>query len=150
MLLHIYHRLFDNSLKFYEESVARPMLTQLSTSLFQKFIGLAKNTKDAELKQHYEFLAAYRSIPYSILLPNEELINTITTNANENPDSADITDEQIQTIITKRQQSLLKQLAPRYQKPVQDTLKEILAASNSEGKNILLERLSPNLLTSFT
>ncbi len=150
LLLHIYHRLFDNSLKFYEESVARPMLTQLSTSLFQKFIGLAKNTKDSELKQHYEFLAAYRSIPYSILIPNDELINTITTNANENPDSADITDEQIQTIITKRQQSLLKQLTPRYQKPVQDTLKEILAASNSEGKNILLETLSPNLLTSFT
>ena len=37
LLLHVYHRLFDNSLKYYEETIARPMVTNLSQALFEKF-----------------------------------------------------------------------------------------------------------------
>ena len=57
------------------------MLTTLSQSLFEKFIALSKGATDPELKKNYDFLAAYRSIPYAILIPNEEIINKITTNA---------------------------------------------------------------------
>lgn len=149
LLLHVYHRLFDNSLKYYEETIARPMVTELSQSLFEKFIWLSQQTTDTELKKNYEFLAAYRSIPYSILIPNNELIDMITTNSNENPDSADITDEQIEKIIIQRQESILKKLPLSYQKATQDTIKEILKANNDNGKNTLLETLSPDLLTNF-
>lgn len=150
LLLHVYHRLFDNSLKYYEETVARPMVTELSQSLFEKFILLSQKATDPELKKNYEFLAAYRSIPYSILLPNDELIDMITTNSNDNPESADISDEQMQKIIVQRQQSIIKKLPASYQKAAQETMKEIISAANSEGKNILLGTLSPNLLAGFS
>ena len=48
LLLHVYHRVFDNSLKYYEETTARPMLTKLSQALFEKFITLAKQTPDTQ------------------------------------------------------------------------------------------------------
>ena len=148
LLLHVYHRVFDNSLKYYEESVARPMVTELSKSLFEKFNNLAKTTTDTELKKNYEFLAAYRSIPYAILIPNDELINKITTES-ENPDSADLSDEQMQKLVLERGKTIFAKLTPEYKKSVEETMNEILKADNSDGKNILLETLSPNLLESF-
>lgn len=147
LLLHVYHRLFDNSLKYYEESIARPMVTELSQSLFEKFSTLAQQATDTEVKKNYEFLAAYRSIPYSILIPNNEMIDIISTN--ENPDAADITDEQVEKMILQRQKSAIGKLPAAYQKAVKETMQEILSAENSQGKNTLLETLSPNLLASF-
>jgi hypothetical protein len=70
---------FDNSLKCYEEATARPMVTELSKSLFEKFLTLSQSTRNEQLKKNYEFLAAYRSIPYAILMPNNEMIDKITT-----------------------------------------------------------------------
>jgi hypothetical protein len=81
LLLHTYHRVFDNSLKYYEEATARPMVTELSQSLFDKFSALSASASNPELKKNYEFLAAYWAIPYAILIPNEEMINTITTSS---------------------------------------------------------------------
>jgi hypothetical protein len=66
-------------LKYYEEATARPIVTELSKSLFEKFSTLSKSTSNEELKKNYEFLAAYRSIPYAILIPNDEMIDKITT-----------------------------------------------------------------------
>ena len=125
------------------------MVTDLSKSLFEKFNKLAQAATDPELKKNYEFLAAYRSIPYSILIPNDELIKKITTEST-NPDQADLSDEQIQKTITERSKAIFTKLAPTYQKAVEDTLQEIMKATNSEGKNILLEAFSPNLIQSFS
>lgn len=148
LLLHVYHRLFDNSLKYYEETIARPTITKLSESLFDKFNELAQTTTDTDLKKHYEFLAAYRSIPYAILIPNEEMIDKITIAA-ENSESIDLSDEQIQQIITTRGNTIFAKLTPAYQKATKETITEILAANKNKGKNILLETFSPTLLESF-
>jgi hypothetical protein len=59
LLLHSFHKLFDNTLKYYEQTVARDTIAELSNNLFTRFIGLAKEEKDPELKNTYEFLAAY-------------------------------------------------------------------------------------------
>jgi hypothetical protein len=148
----VYHKLFDNSLKYYEEATARPMLTTLSQSLFEKFLSLSQKTKDPELKKHYDFLAAYRSIPYAILIPNEEIMNKITTNADAGSDperSPDFSNEQLQKLIIARQKTILAKLPATYQKALTDTLTEILKADKSDGRNILLETLSPDLLKNF-
>jgi len=152
LLLHVYHRVFDNSLKYYEETIARPMLTKLSKSLFEKFITLTKQTSDTQLKKNYELLAAYRSIPYNILIPNNELIDKITTNENTNSDpqnSTDLTDEQIQKLIIERQKSVLSKLPSEYQKALQDTMDEVLKATNTQGENTLLETFSTGMISNF-
>ena len=128
------------------------MLTKLSKSLFEKFITLAKQTSDTQLKKNYELLAAYRSIPYNILIPNNELIDKITTNENTNSDpqnSTDLTDEQIQKLIIERQKSVLSKLPSEYQKALQDTMDEVLKATNTQGENTLLETFSTGMISNF-
>lgn len=148
LLLHIYHKLFSNSLKYYEETIARPTITNLSQSLFEKFDKLAQKTTDPELKKNYEFLAAYRAIPYAILIPNQELIDKISTMTQEWKDG-DLSDEQITQLITQRGNTIFTKLSPTYQKAVQETISKILKADEANGKNILLETLSPNLIENF-
>ena len=45
----------------------------MSQNLFEKFSNLAKNETDQNLKETYEFLAAYRSIPAAILVDKDKL-----------------------------------------------------------------------------
>ena len=73
LLLHSYHKLFDNTLKFYEQTISRDTIKDLSQNLFEKFANLAKSESDPDLKETYEFLAAYWSIPATILVEKEEL-----------------------------------------------------------------------------
>ena len=153
LLLHIYHRLFDNGLKYYEEATARPMISDLAQGLFTKFTKLASSTTDPSLKDNYEFLAAYRSIPYAILIPNSDLLDQINTNQNTSSDpeqSADLTDAQIQKAIQQRMDAAVAKLSPTYKQAVQDTLQEVLKGANSEGANILLETFSQKFLSNFT
>ena len=150
LLLHLYHRVFDNSLKYFEETTARPMLTDLSKSLFTKFLTLSQKTTDQNLKKNYEMLAAYRSIPYSILIPNNEMIDKINNSTNGDPEaSADLSDEQVQKLIIARQKTIIAKLPTAYQQAMKDTLTEIFKANNSKGKNILLETFSPTLISNF-
>lgn len=73
LLLHSYHKLFDNTLKFYEQTISRDTVKELSQNLFDKFANLAKSESDPDLKETYEFLAAYWSIPATILVEKEKL-----------------------------------------------------------------------------
>ena len=73
LLLHSFHKLFDNTLKFYEQTISRDTVKELSQNLFEKFSNLAQNEKNGDLKETYEFLAAYWSIPASILVEKEDL-----------------------------------------------------------------------------
>lgn len=150
LLLHVYHRLFDNSLKYYEESAARPMITDLSKSLFERFTTLTKTTNNKELKKYYEFLAAYRSIPYTLLTPNDEMIDKMTATMNDNPESSDLSDGQIKQMIEERERTIFAELAPTYQASAKATIDEILKADNSQGRNILLETFSPDLTQNFS
>lgn len=94
-------------------------------------------------------MAAYRSIPYAILTPNQEIIDTISTMSNDNPEVIDLTDTQIENMINERGKKIFATLTPVYQKAAKETIQEILKANNSKGNNILLETLSPELLKSF-
>ena len=125
------------------------MVSDLAQSLFAKFSGLAKTASDPTLKKNYEFLAAYRSLPYAILIPNSEMIAKITTNTDNASPEPDLSDKQVKDMIIARQKSILSQLTPDYQKAVQSTLTDILAADKSDGGNVLLETLSPDLLKNF-
>ena len=71
LLLHAYHRLFENSLKYYEETQARNTISIVAYNLAAKFNGLALQETDPELKEIYKFLAAYREVPV-ILTPDTE------------------------------------------------------------------------------
>jgi hypothetical protein len=73
LLLHSFHKLFDNTLKYYEETISRDTIKDLSQNLFEKFANLAKSESDPDLKETYEFLAAYWSIPATILVEKEDL-----------------------------------------------------------------------------
>ena len=73
LLLHSYHKLFDNTLKYYEETISRDTIKDLSQNLFEKFANLAKSESDPDMKETYEFLAAYWSIPATILVEKEDL-----------------------------------------------------------------------------
>ncbi|MBO7505414.1 DUF3160 domain-containing protein [bacterium] len=73
LLLHSFHKLFDNTLKYYEETISRDTVKDLSQNLFEKFSNLAKSETDTELKETYEFLAAYWAVPAAILVEKEDL-----------------------------------------------------------------------------
>jgi hypothetical protein len=71
-LLHSFHKLFDNTLKYYEQTTARNTIKDLSNELFNKFVDLAKEESDSDLKDTYEFLAAYWAVPAILLLDGDK------------------------------------------------------------------------------
>ena len=73
LLLHSFHKLFDNTLKYYEETISRDTVKDLSQNLFERFVDLAKNESDPDLKETYEFLAAYWSMPAILLVDKEKM-----------------------------------------------------------------------------
>ena len=116
LLLHVFHKLFGNGLKFYEEQIARPALTTLSEKLYTQYLTLSKNEKNAELKSIYEFLTAYWAVPQILLPSNQELIELANAERNYDYESAgDLSDEKIVALIEKRTQTIAKTLAPDYQ-----------------------------------
>lgn len=73
LLLHVFHKIFSNELKYFEESSARKTLAQLSEKMFQHFLYLSEHEKDGNLIEKSQFLTAYWAIPYALLPSNEEL-----------------------------------------------------------------------------
>lgn len=134
LLLHVYHKLFDNSLKYYEESIARPTLATLSETLYQQFKNSSSTEKNTDIKKIYEFLTAYRSVPY-ILLPeiNENSIRESFQNDQEyyNNPSGDLTDEQITTLIHTRTKNITETLAEPYKTLIPQIIEKILKAEES-------------------
>ena len=73
LLLHSFHKLFDNTLKYYEETISRDTIKDLSQNLFEKFANLAESESDPDLKETYEFLATYWAVPAAILVEKEKM-----------------------------------------------------------------------------
>ncbi|MBR7037413.1 DUF3160 domain-containing protein [bacterium] len=71
-MLHSFHKLFDNTLKYYEQTTARNTIKDLSNELFNTFVDLAKEESDSDLKDTYEFLAAYWAVPAILLLDGDK------------------------------------------------------------------------------
>ena len=73
LVLHSFHKLFDNTLKYYEQTISRDTIKELSQNLFDKFSTLAKNEKNGDLRETYEFLAAYWAVPAALLVEKDKL-----------------------------------------------------------------------------
>jgi hypothetical protein len=145
LLLHVFHKLFDNGLKYYEEQIARPTMSTLSEKLYKQYLGLSQDTYSRDnnwmdLLEIYEFLAAYWAIPHIFLPTNQELIEATTTrsSAMDRDLKTDLTDETIQTIIQKRTQTIAKTLAPNYQMLIPQIVEKILKAEEDRANDSFL------------
>ena len=146
LLLHSFHKLFDNTLKYYEQTTARNTIKDLSNELFKKFVNLAKNETDPDLKDNYEFLAAYRSVPAILLLDGDEF----------NVKSDDIwsfylnwptnDDEKIKEIIIKNEYKYLNYLSPSYKETTADVVEKILSANSLEDFDPFLYSFSARFI----
>jgi len=147
-LLHIYHKLFSNGLKYYEEQIARPTLVTLSEKLYQQYLTRSQQEKNPELQSLYEFLAAYWAVPQIFLPSNQFLIDASfspNTPVREN-EQADLTDEQIQQIINDRTQTISKTLAPTYRSLIPQIVEEILRADQAQRVDEFLAVLATDFL----
>lgn len=65
-LLHVYHRLLDKEFEYIENNKMYPILTEMTTALFDKAISGYKKQDDSN-KESYQRLIAYLAVPKSIL-----------------------------------------------------------------------------------
>gem|GEM_PF-5719843 len=77
LVLHLYHKIFDNALKSYEEAKARPIMQEFASSMLNKFDQLAKKETNPDLKRQYDFLTAYWMIPTILLLPQDAILSLL-------------------------------------------------------------------------
>lgn len=146
LLLHVYHKLFDNALKYYEESKIRPVVKTFSQNMLTKFANLSANTKDPELRRYYDFLSAYRMVPSIILIPQKTIEAKIT-----NPETwvwEDLSDEAIAKIIQDRTKEFLQKYPNQYSWEIQESINQILKWMSSNTQDVLLvgfvKDLDPN------
>ncbi|MDR0607737.1 MAG: DUF3160 domain-containing protein [Candidatus Peribacteria bacterium] len=128
MLLHVYHKLFDNGLKYYEEKIARPTLVKLAEKLYKQYLS-ASDDPDNNYAEIYQFLAAYRAVPHIFLPTNDDIIAAVDDkNFDYESGNPDLTDAEITQMIQKRTQTIAKTLAPTYQKLIPQIVEKILQA----------------------
>ena len=127
LLLHSYHKLFDNALKAYEKKTARPIMSQLSQTLSQKYGDLAKKEENSELKEYYEFLSVYWAVPYTLLPSDSEIeqygekFESYEQQMNfQNGDKAEV-----QKMIMQRANTIKSSLPQSYQKAYTTTIENI-------------------------
>ena len=141
LLLHSFHKLFDNTLKYYEQTVARDTIKDLSNKLFNKFVDLSESETDKDLKNTYEFLAAYWSVPAILLRDSSEfrggsvwgywLINN---------------DQEIKGIIRNSEEEYLNKLSSWYKETIENVIEEILSASTLAESDPFLYSFSPRFI----
>ena len=131
LVLHSFHKLFDNTLKYYEQTVARDTIRELSQNLFDKFSMLAKNEKNWDLKETYEFLAAYWAIPAALLVEKEKLeIEPHYDEAKwERIEWTVKDDEELRNIVRENALQYFKQLDSYSKVVISDTFEKIFNAN---------------------
>ena len=152
LLLHVFHKIFSNELQYFEESEARPLLTNLTEGMYTIF----KQGKLWNNKELNEFLTAYWTIPYALLPSNDELISELQERERHmrdnfsydwnNSPTAEFSDEELQEYLTKRFEKLLPSVAKQYQDALKEEWKQILAAEASTGPDPLLLSFSPEYI----
>jgi hypothetical protein len=143
LLLHVYHKLFDNGLKYYEEQIARPTMATLSEKLYNQYVQLSKD--NTPLKSTYEFLAAYWAVPQIFLPSNQELITFAQNNSAEG--DGDIDDKQLETLLRQRIKTITKSLAPTYQTLIPQVVEKILKADEGKSTDEFLLTFDGKVLT---
>ncbi len=145
LLLHSFHKLFDNTLKYYEQTTARNTIKDLSNELFNKFVDLAKEESDSDLKDTYEFLAAYWAVPAILLLDGDKFnvkSNHVLSLYSNWPTNDD---EKIKEIIISNENKYLNKLDSWYPELVSNTINQILS-SNYLGIDPFLASFSPRFI----
>ena len=149
LLLHVFHKIFDNELQYFEESQARAILANHSELMFNTF----KNAQDN--KELNEFLAAYWAIPYALLESNEELSDTLNYREQhmwdnfdytKNPEpKAEFSDEELKVYFDKRFEWIVTQVAKKYQAPLKEAWKNIREWKEKK-EDVFLKAYSPKFI----
>lgn len=147
LLLHAYHRLFENSLKYYEETQARNTISLVAYNLATKFNGLALQETDPELKEIYKFLAAYWEVPV-ILTPDTENLKKFV----EYWWYQDMDDEELKAYILERANMEADNFEKRhgeseYPQAIINTVRDILNASDYRWSDHLILAFSPDFIS---
>lgn len=154
LLLHTFHKIFSNELKYFEESSARVTLSDLSEKAFKHFLALSKSTKqDKNLTEKASFLTAYWAIPYAFLPSNDELkalfekrqegLYTSESTVEDPELEGEMTDNELKKYLGVRFDSILKQVPTKYQSALRQTWLEIWKAESYDGLDPLLLAYSP-------
>ena len=146
LLLHAYHRLFENSLKYYEETQARNTIADLSYNLTAKFNWLALKEENTELKEIYQFLAAYWTIPTIFTPEVDDLKKQWEYGLRE-----DMNDTELKEFIMQRANIYADNFEKRfwyteYSQAILDTVRDILNASQYQWADHLILAFSPDFI----
>ena len=152
LLLHSFHKLFDNTLKYYEKTIARNIIKDLSNKLFEKFVDLAKNETDSDLKDTYEFLAAYWSVPAILLLDWKDF--NVKSYDESNGWSLLFAyrsswswptndDTKIKEVVVKNEKKYLDKLSSLYKEKIPSIIEKILSANTLDDFDPFLHSYSP-------
>ena len=147
LVLHSFHKLFDNTLKYYEQTVARDTVKELSQKLFDKFSTLAKNEKNGDLRETYEFLAAYWAVPAALLVEKERLeIEPHYDEAKwERVEWTVKDDEELRNIIRENAKLYLSKLNSADKELISGILEEIFSANKTIPDQFLMS-YSPDFI----
>lgn len=157
LLLHTFHKIFSNELKYFEESSARVTLSDLSEKAFKHFLALSKSTKqDKNLNEKASFLTAYWAIPYALLPSNDELkalfekrqegLYTSESTVEDPELEGEMTDNELKKYLGVRFESIAKQVPAKYQSALRQTWLEIWKAESYDGLDPLLLAYSPTFI----
>jgi len=139
MMLHFYHKIFSNSLRYYEESKARNIMVDLSTAMFTKFSQLYQQNIASPLAPYYAYATAYWAIPHILLLSENEITTQIDKKTQASTDwSTDLNDADINTLSMNTLARIQSQIPQTYQAAVTTTLQNIFEASQSRAPDSLL------------
>lgn len=150
MLLHFYHKIFSNSLRYYEESVARKTMQTLSENMFNKFSNLHEENRYNVLAPFYSFAVAYWSVPYSLLVPQEDIEQTINSNWSNQEDEwwdmwNDLGQKDVEKLITKRLETIQNKIPEEYQEIVKSTINSILKATEDRAEDKIIKVFADNV-----
>lgn len=151
MLLHFYHKIFANSLRYYEESIARNTMQKLSENMFDKFTKLYKENQNNELSSYYAFSVAYWSIPYSIFIPQWDIEIAINNAQWSNESDTwwdmwnDLAKEDVEKLIIARLDSINNKIPTEYQDAVKSTMTSILQATSNRAEDKMLAVFGTNV-----
>lgn len=152
LLLHSYHKLFENTLKEYETTHAREQLRSIVQESLDQFYELARTSETDTIKSYYEYLTAYWSVA-SILIPETSEFDRIIRDSRTAYDedwnntiidpNGTITTEYLKEYLQTRTDTIIENYPTSYTDAVQDTIDLILEWTESKHIDTLADAFSP-------
>ncbi len=133
-LLHVFHKVFDNELKYKEESGLREKIWKIAKIEFEKYKKKYLTTNNKELKKLYWFLASYNAIASSLLLSWKQLFSGDFNHY----DVEDLTDNQIKERVLNDLKNKISFLPKDTQDVIVKEMNFILDASEVKDDPLIL------------